>query len=203
MLRKERFWVQALLKGDTAAGDWFVRAHYPRIYRLLYHLSRNPDTAQDLTQQTFVKAWQAVASFRNHSLIRTWLHRIAWNEYLHWQRDKKECTSLSLLGELPDTEQSDILLSLDIANALSQLSEEHRGAFILYHVQDLSIAEVAEIIGVPPGTVKSRLFTARQHLRQLLRDENPRITLNTAPLSLSIMPESTEVNHEEVRTQPH
>lgn len=200
MLRKEREWVQALLTGDKAAGEWFIREHYPRIYRLLYHLCQDTDTAQDLTQQTFLKAWQAVASFRNHSLIRTWLHRIAWNEYLHWRRDRKEFSSLSLYEELPAIAQSDPLLSLDIANALSQLSEEHRGAFILYHVQDLSIAEVAEILGVPDGTVKSRLFTARQHLRERLQNESPRPALNSAPSSLSIAPAISEVNHEEVRT---
>ena len=204
MLRKERMWVQALLKGDKAAGEWFVREHYPRIYRLLYHLTRNADVAQDLTQQTFVKAWQAVASFRNHSLISTWLYRIAWNEFLHWQRDTKETTSLSAIEWLPDTPQSDTLLSMDIAKALSQLTEELRGVFLLYYVQDLGVSEIAEVIGIPSGTVKSRLFTARQRLRELLREGDTMPSLNTLSTPLSITPALSEVtNHEELQSHTH
>lgn len=200
MLKKEREWVQALLKGEKAAGEWFVSEHYPRVYRLLYHLSRNGDVAQDLTQQTFMKAWQAVASFRNHSLIRTWLCRIAWHEYLRWKRDAKETASLEFAEDLPDVAKTDALLALDVANALARLSEEHRGAFLLYHVHELSIAEVAEVLGVPQGTVKSRLFTARQSLRELLQDEPKRPALNPMQAPLPVAPALQETTYEEVQS---
>src|SRR5215212_4157445 len=69
--------VRRILGGDRAAGERWVTAEYPRIYRLLRHLTGAVETAEDLTQQTFLKAWQALATFRGEASLRTWLHRIA------------------------------------------------------------------------------------------------------------------------------
>ena len=76
------------------AGEKLVTEHYPRIYRLLRHLTASIDNAEDLTQQTFVKAWQALATFRGEASLATWLHCIAYHEYTHWLRARREQSPL-------------------------------------------------------------------------------------------------------------
>ena len=161
--------VQQILNGDKAAGEWLITEHYPRLYRLLRFLTGSVETAEDLTQQTFVKAWQALAAFEHRSRLATWLHRIAYHEYTHWLRARREHVLLESAEEIADTSATHDLDALLLRRALVQLSAEHREAFILYHVQGLSVLEVAAVLDVPSGTVKSRLFTARQRLRDLLQ----------------------------------
>ena len=163
-------WVQRILQGDKTAGERFVTAHYPRIFRLLRCLTGSVEAAEDLSQQTFVKAWQALGTFRNQSLLVTWLHRIAYHEYTHWLRAQREHASLDAARDVPDPHPVQEWETLMLPRALSQLSDGHREAFLLYHVQELSVAEVANVLNLPEGTVKSRLFAARQKLRALLQE---------------------------------
>jgi RNA polymerase sigma-70 factor (ECF subfamily) len=162
--------VQQILNGDQVAGERVVTEQYPRIYRLLRHLTGAVEVAEDLTQQTFLKAWQALASFRGEASLGTWLHRIAYHEYTHWLRARREHAPLEEAGDLPDRQAERGLEALLLQDALDRLSPEHREAFLLYHVQGLSVPEVAAVMEVPPGTVKSRLFHARQRLRELLAE---------------------------------
>ena len=160
-----------MVTGDKAAGEEFVRRYYARIERLLRCLTGSPDTARDLTQQTFVKAWQALPGFKFEASLQTWLHRIAYHEYTHWLRDRRDHAPLEAAYDMPDLSAN--LLVNDwgmtlLPNALAQLSEELRDTFLLFYVQELSVPEVANVMNVPRGTVKSRLFTARQKLRGLL-----------------------------------
>lgn len=168
-MKNEQEWIQALLKGSKEAGEWFIREHYPAIYRLLLHITRNQDLAQDLTQQTFMSAWKAIATFRSDAHIRTWLHRIAWNEFLRWKRDNRETISLQSAELLPDPSSPDRIEALYLEQALLQLDEEHRITFLLFYVQQLSLNEVADVLGLPTGTVKSRLFNSRKRLRDILQ----------------------------------
>jgi RNA polymerase sigma-70 factor (ECF subfamily) len=162
--------VRRILGGDKAAGERFIAEHYFRIYRLLRHLTGGVENVEDLTQQTFVKAWQALGTFRGESSLATWLYRIAYHEYTHWLRARREHASLTDAADVPDQHAAHALEAVLVRRALAQLSPEHRATFILYHVQGLSVSEVAAVLEVPRGTVKSRLFIARQRLRELLRD---------------------------------
>lgn len=162
--------VRRILKGDRAAGERLVTEEYPRIYRLLRHLTGTVEVAEDLTQQTFLKAWQALASFRGEASLSTWLHRIAYHEYTHWLRARRDHAPLEEAGEVPDPRAAGGLEAVLLRGALAQLSSEHRETFLLYHVQGLSVPETAGVLGVPPGTVKSRLYHARQRLRELLAE---------------------------------
>jgi RNA polymerase sigma-70 factor (ECF subfamily) len=161
--------VRQILGGDTAAGERLIAEQYPRIYRLLHHLTGSVEVVEDLTQQTFVKAWQALGTFRGGSSLATWLHRIAYHEYTHWLRARRDHASLEDAAGVPDPHAADALEAVFLRRALAQLSPEHRATFILYHVQGLSVSEVAAVLEVPAGTVKSRLFIARQRLRELLQ----------------------------------
>ena len=172
----DSLWVKRILLGDKRAGERFVREHYPRIYRLLHHLTGRAEVAEDLTQQTFVKAWQGMEKFKNRSLLITWLSKIAYHEYTHWLRSRQEHVHLETLAEMPAPEQELSWATYTLPRALSQLSEEHRETFLLYHVHELSVAEVAKVLEIAPGTVKSRLFVARQRLRELLQPQDALLT---------------------------
>lgn len=190
-MNNEREWIQALLKGSKEAGEWFVRQHYPAVYRMLLHITRDSELAQDLTQQTFISAWKAVATFRQTAQIRTWLHRIALNEFLHWKRDNHETVPLHTMEQIPNPITKNPIEALHLEQALLQLDEEHRITFLLFYVQELSLNEVADILGLPTGTVKSRLFNSRKRLRQILQStEATSTTLGHIERKL-IAPEAT------------
>lgn len=166
----DRVLIKLILTGDKAAGERLVTEHYQRICRLLRHLTGSVGDAEDLTQQTFVKAWQALATFRGESSLATWLHRIAYHEYTHWLRSRRDHASLDDATDVPDDRAHCELEAVLLRRAVAQLSPEHRETFLLYHVQGLSVSEAAIILGVPAGTVKSRLFVTRQRLRELLSE---------------------------------
>jgi len=170
---RESWLVKQILDGDKEAGEKLVTEHYPRIYRLLRHLTASIDNAEDLTQQTFVKAWQALATFRGEASLATWLHCIAYHEYTHWLRARREHSPLDDAVGVADESAAHELEAILFREALAQLSREHRETFLLHYVQGLSVREVAAVLEVPAGTVKSRLFVARQRLRELLQHTDP------------------------------
>lgn len=161
--------VKKILKGDKTAGERFVTANYPRIFRMLRCLTGSAEIAQDLTQQTFTHAWQALASYQGRATLATWLHRIAYHEYTHWLRARREHLPLEDAVNVADLRAARGLDSILVSRALAQLPSEQRETFLLYYVQELSIAETAEVLDIQPGTVKSRLFSARMRLRELLQ----------------------------------
>jgi RNA polymerase sigma-70 factor (ECF subfamily) len=195
--------MQALLKGEREAGEWFVREHYPRIYRMLLHFTHNPDLASDLAQQTFVNAWKAMATFRNESQLRTWLHRIAWNAFLHWKRAQKDLTTLESIELLPDTYTSNRIEAIRLEQALTQIEPEQRVTFILFHVQEFSVREVADTLGIPEGTVKSRLHATRQRLRNILNGQEQEEALLFAQESSALLAVKQEGTPHEVSTHLH
>lgn len=161
--------VQRILKGDRAAGERFVTAHYPRIFRLLRCLAGNAETAQDLTQQTFARAWQALPAFQGKASLTTWLHKIAYHEYTNWLRSRRDFAPLDEAAGIADLREARGLDSILVSRALAQLPDEQRETFVLYYMQEFSVTEIGEMLELPAGTVKSRLFTARRRLRELLQ----------------------------------
>jgi RNA polymerase sigma-70 factor (ECF subfamily) len=170
---KGKWLVQRILSGDKAAGEQFVIEHYEAIFRFLRNLTGNKEDAEDLTQQTFLRAWEALPSFRGDSSLSTWLHSIAYREYTHWLRSRREFVPLDEIVDMPDEQANQNLEAVLLRWAIYRLDPEHREVFVLYYVQGFSVSEIAKIIGVPAGTVKSRLFFARQKLRELLSDVIP------------------------------
>jgi RNA polymerase sigma-70 factor (ECF subfamily) len=170
---KDKWLVQRILSGDKAAGEQFVIEHYEAIFRFLRNLTGSKEDAEDLTQQTFLRAWEALPSFRGDSSLSTWLHSIAYREYTHWLRSRREFVPLDEIVDMPDEQANQNLEAVLLRWAIYRLDPEHREVFVLYYVQGFSVSEIAKIIGVPAGTVKSRLFFARQKLRELLSDVIP------------------------------
>ena len=167
-------WARRIVDGDESERSRFVTHFHGPIYRWVRHLCGNDDAAQELTQETFIEALQSIARYEGRATLSTWVHRVAYYRYTHWlreqRRDRHWHVSLDQAADCADPASKAHWESLYLREALAQLSEDHRDTFVLHYVQQLSVPEVAEVLGVPPGTVQSRLFHARRRLRDLLRD---------------------------------
>lgn len=179
--------VRRAKKGDLAAYDELVRRYQQRIYATVYHMTANHEDANDLAQEAFIKAYQALKSFKGGSSFYTWVYRIAVNKTLNFLKQRKNRTAMSL-NDLdfsaendPDlvalisekTPRRDAVLSElqeKLNEAMLQLSEPHRLVVTLHDVQGLAHEEIAEIMECNVGTVRSRLFYARQQLQGYLVD---------------------------------
>lgn len=173
--------------GDMAAYDDLVRRYQERIYATIYHMTSNHEDANDLAQEAFIKAYQALKSFKGGSSFYTWVYRIAVNKTINFLKQRKNRSQMSL-NDLdfnaehdPDlvalisdkTPRRDIGLSElqeKLNAAMQKLSEDHRLVVTLHDVQGLSHEEIAKIMHCNIGTVRSRLFYARQQLQAYLSD---------------------------------
>ena len=172
--------------GDAAAAGEIVERYQRRIYTLCLRLLSDADAAEDLTQETLVKALTGLEKFDGRSALGTWLHRIATNACFSRIRSDRvrsrgrvawpETTEpegpgrVQRTGEGVDAAQRRRL----VAVALDRINPEHRVVLVLRDVQGLEYEQVAEVLGVPMGTIKSRLFRARAALREAIeRLESP------------------------------
>jgi RNA polymerase sigma factor (sigma-70 family) len=173
--------------GDLKAYDELVRRYQERIYATVYHMTSNHEDANDLAQESFVKAFQALKSFKGGSSFYTWLYRIAVNKTINFLKQRKNRQHMSLNDLDFNAEHNPDLVALisdktprrdaglselqeKLNAALLKLSESHRLAVVLHDVQGLSHEEIAKIMHCNIGTVRSRLFYARQQLQALLAD---------------------------------
>lgn len=158
-----------IANGNAGATEEFVHAYYVSVYRFMRHLTKQVEDAEDLTQQAFIKAKQQIHTYRGNASLRTWLHRIAFHEYMHWKRRHRRMLSLDSVPPQVEPAYSACIESAALEDALGKLSEPLRVAFLLYEVQELSVEETARVLGVPKTTVKSRLVKARQGLCRSLK----------------------------------
>jgi RNA polymerase sigma-70 factor (ECF subfamily) len=174
------------LRGDTAAFGELVRRYQDRLYNTVYRLVDNAEDAQDVVQDAFLNAYQALGHFKGDSLFFTWLYRIAVNTAISLKRKQRVVVSMDLgrdaggVAEPADTsdlsrpghalEQAE--QERRIQEALNRLSPEHRAVLIMKDMEGQKYETMAEVLQVPIGTVRSRLHRARVELRDLLsRDE--------------------------------
>jgi RNA polymerase sigma-70 factor (ECF subfamily) len=150
--------------------------HFREIYRAALRSVRRPAEAEDLTQEVFLQAWKSFDRFTRGTNCRAWLYKILWN--VHQQRLRKRVPfqlgaeeEARLAETLAATEETPTEISdQEVTRALESLSSEHREIVMLSDVQEFTYKEIAEILGIPIGTVMSRLSRARASLRGLLRD---------------------------------
>ncbi len=159
--------------GAPPEWDAVVREHGDRVYRLAYRLSGNQHDAEDITQETFIRVFRALDSFRPGS-FEGWLHRITTNVFLDLVRRRKRIRMVALgdesdqvAGREPSPEQhlSDTNLDPDLQAALDDLLPEFRAAVVLCDVEGLTYEEIGATLGVKIGTVRSRIHRGRQALR--------------------------------------
>jgi RNA polymerase sigma-70 factor (ECF subfamily) len=188
----EEVLVQRSRRGDLEAYDELVRRYQERIYATVYHMTSNHEDANDLAQESFIKAFQALKSFKGGSSFYTWLYRIAVNKTINFLKQRKNRINMSLndldfnaehdpdlvalISDKTPRREADLTeLQEKLNAALLKLSEPHRLVVVLHDVQGLSHDEIAKIMGCNIGTVRSRLFYARQQLQGFLADYlNPR-----------------------------
>lgn len=176
--------------GSAAAYDELVRRYQRQIYGVIYHMTAHHEDADDLAQEVFVKAWQALKSFKGDSSFFTWLYRIAINRTLNHlkQRNYRNSRHAMSLNDLDvEAERHPDLVALvsdktprrDLAleelkeklnAAMQRLSENHRTVVSLHDIQGLPHEEIAIILGCNVATVRTRLFYARQQLQGILSD---------------------------------
>lgn len=157
---------QAAATGDRVAQERIIRAHYDGIHRLARHLSGDHTEAQDLAQQTFVKACGSIGRFDGRSSLRAWLAGILVHEYSHWRRARR---FFAQIGERLSPDPTDGLIERELLlRAIRHLPRKQSDAFLLVEVHGFTMAEAAAVLQVPEGTVKSRLSDARSRLRRYL-----------------------------------
>jgi RNA polymerase sigma factor (sigma-70 family) len=186
-LSDDRMLVHCAQRGDLAAFDELVRRYQERIYATVYHMTANHEDANDLAQESFIKAYQALKSFKGDSGFFTWLYRIAVNKTINFLKQKKNRTHLSLNDLDFNAEHDPDLVSLisektprreinlvelqeRLNAAMQKLSHVHRLVVTLHDVQGLSHEEISKIMDCNTGTIRSRLFYARQQLQAYLSD---------------------------------
>ena len=173
--------------GHLEAYDELVRRYQERIYATIYHMAANHEDANDLAQETFIKAYQALKSFKGDSSFFTWVYRIAVNKTINFLKQRKNKTHMSLndldfnaehdpdlvalvSDKTPRRDVNLIELQQKLNGAMQKLSEVHRLVVTLHDVQGLSHEDISKIMGCNTGTVRSRLFYARQQLQAYLSD---------------------------------
>lgn len=179
--------VKRARKGDLTAYDELVRRYQERIYATVYHMTANHEDANDLAQEAFIKAFQALKSFKGGSTFYTWVYRIAVNKTINFLKQRRNKGQMSLddldfnaehdpdlvaliSEKTPRREVNLAELQEKLNAAMQKLSEPHRLAVTLHDVQGLSHEEIAKIMDCNVGTVRSRLFYARQQLQAYLSD---------------------------------
>ncbi|MFQ3611405.1 MAG: sigma-70 family RNA polymerase sigma factor [Fimbriimonadales bacterium] len=177
--------IERFREGDDSAFDTLVRRYEAKVYQYAYRLANNPDDAADVVAEAFLRMYNALKRFRGEAQLSTWLYRIVSNVYFDFR--KREARHQHLPLEVPSEEDdepmerpipserddpSEYVLEQErhrvLMEAISQLPEYQRAIVILFHVEDRPYEEIAQITGLPLGTIKSRLNRARNALKELL-----------------------------------
>ncbi|WP_458407443.1 RNA polymerase sigma factor [Anaerotignum sp.] len=189
---KERELIRKAKQGDMLAFEELILKHEKIVYNVALRMMNHSEDAKDISQEVFLKAYRSLANFDERSTFSTWLYRITHNTCIDEMRKRKGKQSYSLEEELEsedgsmqrqiadegDTPEESLLREeqkSEILRALDTLSEEHKAAIILRDVKGLSYEEIAEILELSLGTVKSRISRARNQLKNeilKIREQN-------------------------------
>lgn len=181
--------MRRVLEGDVNAFEDLVTEHEKGVYAIAQRMTGNAEDAADMTQETFIKAYNSLSSFRGDSKFSVWLYRIATNVCLDFLRSRSRKPTVSLSVEDDDGEETQMDIADEsqspeqllergltrdaVRRGLKSLSPEYRQILLLREIQGLSYEEIAEALALEVGTVKSRIFRARKRLCAfLLQDGN-------------------------------
>jgi RNA polymerase sigma factor (sigma-70 family) len=180
LISDDRLVKLCVTKDDRHSFRILYRRHQGRVRQIIYQLC-DPTSLDDLVQEVFLRAWKGLPKFRQDSQFSTWLYRIAWNvasdrrQTLAQERSRVKTITESISTQYDDPD----LIQLDyqdlVRTGLNLLSEDHRSVLVLHDLEDLPQKEVAEILKIPVGTVKSRLFHARTRMRKFIEESEIQI----------------------------
>lgn len=174
-------------RGDLHAFDELVERYHGKIYGLTYNMTSNREDAEDLTQEVFVKAFEALPRFQGKSSFYTWIYRIAVNKTINYRkkRNRKRALSLDQFDQeiKMDSSYHDLTskgsplrnislseLQIKLNEALQNLSEKHRTVVVMHDMQGIPHEDIAKVVGASVGTVRSRLFYARRQMQSELSE---------------------------------
>lgn len=183
----DRQLVKRVQEGDYSAFDTLVQKYQERVYNTIYHMTSNHEDANDLTQDAFIKAHRAIKSFKGDSSFFTWVYRIAVNKTINFLKTRKNKIHLSLNDldfnaehdpeivafvseRTPRRDLNLMELQEKLNEGMQKLSDVHRLVVTLHDIQGMSHEEISKIMDCNTGTVRSRLFYARQQLQGYLSD---------------------------------
>lgn len=195
--------VRRVLEGDVNAFETLVVEYEKNVYAITQRMTGNPEDAADMTQETFIKAYNSLSAFRGDSKFSVWLYRIATNVCLDFLRSRGRKPTVSLSVEDEDGEETQMeisdeshsperLLERDLTRdavrrGLKALAPEYRQILLLREIQGLSYEEISEALSLEVGTVKSRIFRARKRLCAFLIEDG-----NIPEVSASVRMEGGE-----------
>lgn len=166
-------WVRAAKAGDREAFDVLVELYGRGVLRYMENLTRSPADAEDLTQDALIQAFKAIETFKEGTDFRAWLLKIAYHEWIHTLRKKKRVAAVDpeKLGDFAakDAVSHDDELAASIRMSIQELPEDQRVVVLLRFGEGMSHAQIAELTGAEPATVRWRLFRARQTLQKMLK----------------------------------
>lgn len=179
--------VQKSREGDLAAFDELITRYRDRIYRITYQMTSNHDDANDLAQEAFIRAFRSIGKFRGQSSFYTWIYRIAVNLTLNFLKKSGKRRNFSLDDTDSSIHRDPVLIDLfhedtpergagiselrqKIHRALQELTPNHRTVVVMHDIENMTHGEIAKILGINEGTVRSRLFYARRQLQALLSE---------------------------------
>ncbi len=163
---------QVVVLKNARAFDELVKKYQSPIRRFFLNQTLgDSDLSDDLAQETFIKAYTNIASFKNLSNFSTWLYRIAYNVFYDYIRSRKETSEIDAreVDAMHCTEQENIGQKMDVYKSLKTLKEVERTCVTLFYMEDVSIEKIAGIIGCPAGTVKSHLSRGKEKLATYLK----------------------------------
>lgn len=177
--------VTASKRGDQDAFAQLVQRHQRRVFNLVFRMLQDYEEASEVTQETFLAAWQGLHSFRGDARFSTWLYRIAYNSALKQVEQRKRDRALQsamqaeqIIAEAGNEGRMETELEQHarqdfIRENLATLPVKYRAVLVLRHIQDMTYEEMAEILTVPIGTIKTHLFRARNLLKERLETFDP------------------------------
>ena len=172
MYREDKDLVKECLEGNKHSFEEIVEKYYKTIYRLAFRIIRNSDDADEITQTVFVKAYENLSSYNSKFKFFSWLYRITVNESLNLSKKQKYTEELNERIESNESNPDEIYNQTEmgekIQDALMELDMLYRLPVVLKHFLDYSYKELSYLLDVPEKTVKSRLFTGRQLLKDIL-----------------------------------
>lgn len=170
---RENELVEACRKGDRQAMDTLVRQYERPVYNAAFRMLGNADDAADVTQTTFIKALENIDSFKSGYRFFSWVYRIAVNESINQLKRRKPSETFddtrASSAPMPDELAAAGQVSREVQTALMELQESHRSVLVLKYFTGCSYREIGEILEIPEKTVKSRLFSARQQMKEQLQ----------------------------------
>ena len=164
--------IEHYLNGDSAAFELLIDKYQKKVFNLAYRIVNNYNDAEDITQAVFIKAFEKLETYNPKYKFFSWLYRIAINESLNFLDKKKHHEDINqdtISKELtPEEAFNNVELNQNIQDTLMKLKADYRVVMILKHFNNLSYSEISQILNIPEKTVKSRLISARQLVKDML-----------------------------------